>query len=191
MDAPERLADEKLVALLIQGSEAAFTVIYKRYWTVLYSQAVRMLRDEGEAQDVVQDLFTALYIRRGSLQAGTRIASYLYVGLRNRIINLIQQRKVRVDYVAALMGYPEPSADTVSSALTEKEILSAMDDEVGRMPGKMRQAFVLSRVEDLSNKEIAELLNVRESTVKTHINNALKLIRARLRGFTGLFSILL
>ncbi len=183
----KNLTDEELVALLIQGSEAAFTMIYKRYWTVLYGQAVRMLKDEDDAQDAVQDVFAALYGRRGSLKADTRIATYLYVALRNRIVNLIQQRKVRVDYVAALMGYPEPSADTVSSAVTEREIQRAMDEEIGRMPAKMRHAFVLSRQEDLTNKEIAKLLAVRESTVKTHINNALKIIRVRLKGFTGLF----
>jgi RNA polymerase sigma-70 factor, Bacteroides expansion family 1 len=183
--------DEELIPLLIKGSREAFECIYKRYWGILYSQALRLLRDEDDAKDVVQDLFVALYANERKIQPDTRIATYLYVALRHRVINRIQQRKVRSDYLDTLSNYPEPQGETIISNITEKEIKQVMDDEIDRMPPKMQQAFELSRKEYLSNREIAQQLDIQESTVKSHVNNALKLIRIRLKGFTGLFSFLL
>ncbi|SEM08232.1 RNA polymerase sigma-70 factor, ECF subfamily [bacterium A37T11] len=183
--------DAELLSLLKSGNHGVFTYIYKQYWTIMYSHALRMLKNEDDAQDVVQELFLTLYSKASTLKDGSNIESYLFITLRNKILNLIQQQKVRADYLEVLMQYPEPSANTVIASIQEKEIREAIEAEIARMPSKMREAYELSRKENLTHKEIAVQLHISEPTVKSHISHALKTIRQRLRHFMTLFSMVI
>ena len=70
--------DLELINLLKSGDQNAFTEIYNRYFRVLYLHAVRRLRDEDEARDVVQELFASLWLRRDTLQPRNNLSHFQY-----------------------------------------------------------------------------------------------------------------
>ena len=172
--------DQELTVLLKQGDQLAFTEIYNRYWAEMYYHAFRMLKDEESAKDVVQDIFSNLWSKSGSLHEEIKLSGHLYIAVRNKIFNLIAKNKVRNDYLSSIAAYVTEVAND-ASLLDEKELLALVEAEIQNLPPKMREIFELSRKENLSHKEIAEKLNISDQTVKKQIQNALKILKPKIR----------
>lgn len=85
--------DDKLLSLLIDRDNRAFSEIYSRYWPLLYKHARRMLKEEDESEDVVQEVFTKLWQKAPQLPSDTSIGAYLYVSTRNAILNFLVKIK--------------------------------------------------------------------------------------------------
>lgn len=179
--------DFELVSLLKEDDHAAYREIYYRYTGILFSHAFSKLQDRDEARDVVQEVFSTLWSKRSVIQFQLNISGYLYVTLRNKILNIMAHKKVKIEYISSLQNYlNETNADTDFLTRTN-QLKVIIEDEISKMPIRMREIFELSRKGHLSHREIAEELGISEKTVKDHVNNALKRLRLKL----GLFNYLL
>src|SRR6478752_4027010 len=98
MDSYKEFSDSDLVALLKEGRQSAFAELYNRYKATLLLHAVRMLKDDEEARDLVQELFAVLWAKRDQLVINRGFDSYMYGALKNRILNLIAHKKVIEKY---------------------------------------------------------------------------------------------
>lgn len=181
----EKAEDSKLLDLLSEGNEQAYIVIYNRYAPLLYIHAGRMLSDTGLAQDVVHDLFAAVWDKREQLNIAVSLKAYLYKSIRNRVLDLFAKDKVRLDYRNNLLQKGEP-VEEVEDKYQYRELEDIIDSELGRLPEQMRKVFLLSRVNEKSYKEIAEELQIAEGTVKKQIYMALKRLRQRIIYFIAL-----
>src|ERR1043165_4589178 len=114
MAAMGTLTDMELVDSLKSRSQAAFKEIYARYWHPLYLHAFHMLDDEDEAQDVVQELFIALWNKPECLSVHTSFKSFLYAAIRNRVLNQIRKSKTNQNFIQLLgQGITENDFNTV------------------------------------------------------------------------------
>ena len=182
--------DHELTVLLKQEDRLAFTEIYNRYWAEMYYHAFKILKDEEGAKDVVQDIFSNLWLKSSALHADTKLSGHLYITVRNKVFNLIAQNKVRSDYLTSIAAYmTEEVAE--SSLLDEKELMELVEAEIRNLPPKMREIFELSRKEGLSHKEIAKKLGLSDQTVKKQIQNALKVLKPKIRVVEAGFFVLL
>src|SRR5690606_7332014 len=111
------------------------------------------------------------------------LIGYLYVATRHRVLNRIRQKKNYDNLTDALAGFIHNEEGNIINVLTEKEISQTLDNEIQKLPSKMRVIFELSRKEQLSYNEIANELNISDKTVKKQISNALKIIRPQLNKF--------
>ncbi len=172
--------DEELLKEVQAGNRRAFELIYNRYKGVLYIHAYKMLRDEDEAKDVVQELFTKLYSKAGIIFVRTTLSAYLYASVRNRILDIIAHKRIKTDYLVSLEDFVRQGAYTTDQLVREKELAFQIEKEVSLLPEKMRQIFEMSRNANLSHKEIAAKLDISDKTVKKQISNAIKLIKVKL-----------
>ena len=172
--------DQELLALLRQEDKIAYTVIYDRYWAILFRHARKMTRNDEQAADVIQDLFTAIWLNASSLEVKSSLSSYLYTALRNRILKLIRHEQVKVNYLNTLPDFKNEGRNNTDELLREKELSTQIEEEISQLPPKMREIFELSRKAHLSYKQIAEETNIAEGTVKKQVYNALKILRAKL-----------
>ncbi|EOR95499.1 putative RNA polymerase ECF-type sigma factor [Arcticibacter svalbardensis MN12-7] len=170
-----------LLNLLRLGDNRAFTEVFNRYWDKMYIHALRMLEDEDEAKDLVQDIFASLWTKCNELQLHTNLAGYLYVATRNKVLNYIRQKKTRAGFEDALALYIDQNQYSVIDKICEKELASALESEITHLPEKMRKVFELSRYIHLSHKEIGLQLNITDHTVKKQIGNALKILRIKMK----------
>lgn len=175
------LSDEELIALLRGGDQAAFAVIYNRYWRMMYAHIYKMLRDEDEAKDVLQDVFSNLWIHYATFPENGNLPAYLYVAVRNKVLNLIRSQKYRDDYLSSLVAFADEMSNETLDALNERDLREAIEREIQNLPPRMRQVFEMSRKEDLSHKEIAERLGTSDETVKKQINKSIKAIKLGLK----------
>ncbi|WP_448138488.1 RNA polymerase sigma factor [Sphingobacterium siyangense] len=191
MDKYKLLSDSELVSLLKKRDRGAFAQIYDRYSMMIYYKINQMLREEDVSKDLVQDLFTAIWEKSDLIKDDVGISSYLYVASRNRVLRYIQRAKTKSDYLNEIGKYSLRVSDETLEKIDEKDLMLLITNEISKLPAKMREVFELSRLEDLSHREIAERLNLSESTVKKQVQNALKILKVRLSHYNSLGIILL
>lgn len=176
--------DHELVALLNEDDYHAYAEIYHRYAAVLYVHAHKRLRDREEAKDLIQELFTTLWMRRSCLELKTHLSGYLYAAVRNRVLKVVSHKQVESSYFKSLRESLLQEHAITDHLVREKELSALIEKEIEALPVKMRHVFNLSRKLHLSHREIAEELDLSEATVKKQVNNALKVLRIK---FSGLF----
>ena len=181
MKAYKKITDNELARLLNEADHAAYNEIYNRYFHVLYVHAYKKLRDEEQSKDVVQDLFATLWFRRGRWLANDNLAGYLFTAVRNRVFDLFARRQVEAKYTDSLKDYLETHSGAPADHLAREHDLSKyINRAVAKLPAKMRRIFEMSRKENLSHREIAGQLGVSENNVSKQVNNALRLLKAKL-----------
>jgi len=180
--------DHELIHLLKTGDTAAFSEIYTRFAPKLYRQAYQVLQNREETKDLVQDIFVALWNKRTEVQI-QHLAGYLHIATRNQVIKTIAHRKTTAHYFNWLQTVTEEGMATADYAIRERQLQQVIDNEVNKLPSKMRLVFNLSRKAHLSHKEIAVKLHLSEATVKTQVRNALRTLRSKLEAI--LYSVLI
>lgn len=172
--------DTELVALLKQGNEGAFAEIYERYSMKIFYQVYHVLQDEEEAKDLVQDLFITLWRKPERLHVDVNLGGYLYISARNRVFKVIRKQRVQRDYLSSIASFITDVCTETLDSVDERELRKLIQQEIDRLPPKMKEVFELSRNEHLSHKEIGEKLNISTHTVKKQVHNALNTLRLKL-----------
>ncbi|HMI01263.1 MAG TPA: RNA polymerase sigma-70 factor [Pedobacter sp.] len=179
MNANHLLLDNELAALLKEGDQEAFTELYKRFFKPLYIHAFKKMGNDGEAIDIVQDLFEFLWSKRNELEI-SNFSAYLYASIRNRIFTL----KVRSDrknvYLDSLKEFIDRGEFVTDAHIRERELAALIEREINALPAQMKKVFVMSRTEGLSHKDIAEQLGTSEHTVRTQVKKSLRILRSRI-----------
>lgn len=173
-------SDSDLVPLIKSGNGTAFKEIYDRYWTVLYLHGSRVLKDEEEAKDIVQELFVQIWNKGSELDFGNSLSGYLFRATKNRVLNHIAHKKVKSDYENSLKNFVQEGELITEEHLRAKELAIIIEKEITQLPTKMREVFELSRKEHLSYKEIGASLGISENTVRRQVSNALSILRTKL-----------
>ncbi len=177
------ISDSELVDLLISGDEKAFTQIYERYFGVLYVHAYKILQNEDEVKDILQDLFSTIWIRREKLNITSGLSAYLYKSVRNKIFDTLSHKKVATRYIDSLKAFVEQGYMNTDHLVRERELSALIEKGIVALPEKMRHVFELSRKGNYSHREIAQQLNLSEQTVRTQVKNALRILRVKLGAF--------
>jgi len=183
--------DEKLLSLLIDRDKLAFSEIYSRYWPLLYKHAFRMLKDGDESEDVVQEVFTKLWLKAPTLQSDTSVGAYLYISTRNAILNFFSKNQVHHAYLTDLGHFLDQAYEITDYLVREHILAKLIEDEIQKLPPRMREVFELKRKLNLSYKEIADVMSISELTVKTQMNKAISTLRAKFGNHLSLFLIAL
>lgn len=170
--------DEDLLKRLRNRDKEAFRYLYETYFSKMVLFAESFVYDEEEAKDLVQDLFCHLWEHAPRLEVKTSLRSYLVTSLRNRCLNVLRDRKIRDEHkdkvaeAAAFSGLEDEELD--------EEVVKKLHDALASLPEKMREIILLKIVDEKKNWEIAEELNIAETTVKTQVQRAYRLLRDRL-----------
>ncbi|MDY0904679.1 RNA polymerase sigma-70 factor [Pedobacter sp. CFBP9032] len=181
-------SDQELSISLGAGSRTAFAEIYERYWSLLLSHAIKMLKDEEKAQDAVQDVFQMLWEKSPTLNIHTSLSSFLYTSLRYRILDKLKRDKIEDRFLTTLQTEIESGVSSTDDAMAEKEFARKIEEGLNMLPPKMRTVFELSRMNDYSYREISKELNLSENTVKKQISNSLKILRKSIqKGYLLIF----
>lgn len=173
--------DQDLITLLRKGDHDAFTEIYKRYWSVLYLHARHMLRQEDQARDVVQEVFTLMWNKHAEFQPAINLNAYLYKSIRNRILNIIRHGKIKENYLADLGAFVDQELVQTDELVRYNDLKRLIEKEISNMPPKMREVFEMSRTEGLSHAEIAERLGISDLTVKKQVSKAVTMLRKKFK----------
>jgi len=182
--------ETQLITLLRQNDRKAFDELYYRYVPRLLAFSRNYIKDKDEAEEAVQEIFIRIWEKRKSLDESKSFKAYLFQSIKNYFLNLIRDRKTTYQ----LSDIPEevhPHNESIFEDLTYKEHEQTALLLIGSLPKVQQEIFILSRMEGLSNMEIAEKLNLSKRTVEHHIYLSLKYLKGKLVGKEALYATLL
>jgi len=176
-----KLSDAELSAFLKVGDHAAFTEIFNRYSALLYQHIFNKVRNAEEAQDLVQEIFSKIWARHAELELKTlNLIGYLYMVARNAVFDLLRH-KIHVDaYAESFTKFKAQEVAETDFLIREKQFMAIIEEEIAALPSRMREIFELRRVDNLSNKEIAEKLELSEHTVKDQMKKAIRILKPKI-----------
>ncbi len=147
--------------------------LYHDHHGWLQSWLRRRLGDRERAADIAQDTFLRL-LTTGRLPAGGEGRSYLVQIARNLVIDQWRRQRIEQAYLDSLAALPEPETPSLETRAMIVETLMQIDAMLDSMPGKVREAFLLSQFEGLTYMQIAERLQVSVSSVQKYMLRAIQ-----------------
>lgn len=171
--------EELLQKLQLDRDAVAFTTLYERYWEKLVTIAYLRLQCTMDAQEVVQEVFLDIWKRSENIQIRHTFNTYISAALKYKILTLLAKRKNEMNR-QAMIDLLETDSST-EQWLSYQQLRDELESTVQSLPEKCRLVFRLSREKGLSEKQIAETLNISLKTVESHMSRALKTLRASLR----------
>jgi RNA polymerase sigma factor (sigma-70 family) len=162
------------------GDRRAFEILYNEYMNELFSYGIRFIHDKELVKDSIQDVFLSMYTYSNQLKNPGSLRFYIYKTLKNSIIRKIKEKyRFRSQHNfddAFNLKFSIEDNDT----LDLEENLSILQDELSNLNLKKRELIFLKFSSGLTNKEIGELLNCNEETVKKQIQRILKFLRDKI-----------
>ena len=170
------ISDQKLIQLIAQGNELAFSQLFDKYWKSLSNAAYKVLKDREAAHDIVQEIFVDLWSKRASLSV-EYVSAYLHTAVKYRVINYIQKHEVPMLSLDFVDGFK--NLNPTEELINLQELDEQLGQLINELPEQCGKVFRMSRFDYMSNKEIAQQLNLSVRTVENHIAHAIRLLRPK------------
>jgi len=188
----EPLSDEEVVARVLAGETGMFEVVMRRHNQRLYRVARAILRNDDEAEDVMQDAYVRAYEHLDQFAGRAKFSTWLtriavhealarqHRGNRYQILDPISEREGDpMDRFASMAPNPEQQTSNT-------EVRRLLEDAVEKLPDAYRTVFMLREVEEMSTTDAAEALEITEENVKVRLHRARALLRKSLYARAGM-----
>lgn len=173
------LSDDQLLELIASDREDAFQTLVERHVDRGYAVAYRILQNGPDAEDVVQDAFLQVWTRREMWQSGrAKFSTWLFRVVSNRCIDFL--RKPRAETVDELPELEDGSCDQ-SQDLERRQATEQLEMAMTKLPDQQRIALVFSYNENMSNGEIAEIMDTTVSAVESLLKRGRQKLRELLK----------
>lgn len=176
--------DELLQKQLNAGEVTALEYLFHQYYDDLCRYTLVFTKDIAIAENIVQDLFVYVWEHRETIEIHLSFEAYLYQASRYKALNYKRDKSRKEDKLLILV---EQSNGRVSvgadEAIEFKELNKIVWKAIELLPNRCQQIFRLSRTEELSYREIAELMNISISTVDNQVNAAIKKIKIHVKRY--------
>ncbi len=186
-NALSQLSDPEIVQGIRQGRESAFEQMFRTYYERLVHYAGSMLKDEDEAEEMVQTVFLGIWEKRESLEITLSLKAYLYRAVHNHCLNRIKHYGVRETHREYSLYYQPQGYDSVTDAIHGSELEERIERAVSRLPEQCQVIFRMSRFDELRYQEIADQLGLSIKTIENQIGKALRILRQELADYLPFF----
>lgn len=188
----KKISDMVLVERFKKGSIEAFEEIVERYESKVYNLAMRFMRNQEDAEEVIQDVFTTIFRKVAGFEGKSAFSSWLYRIVINAAFMRLRKRK---QYNTVSLEDLSPTArafyldrevltnsrsDTIS---INRELRTVLQAAISRLPAQYRAVFVLRDVDGLSNQEVGEILDLSVPAVKSRLHRSRLMLRKRLQRY--------
>lgn len=164
-----------------ENREAYFEALFHTYYKQLCRFSFRIVHDKDKAEDVVQTCFINFWQKRESVTIQTSFKAYLFRAVYNRSINEYTRSKKIINEELSVLNEASGSiSDDPELLLQAQDVQKKIDQAIAAMPDGCRTVFMLSREDQLSYKEIAEMLQISVKTVENQMGKALRIMREHL-----------
>lgn len=190
MNDADNLIEIKLISELKKGSLKAFDAIYDMYVKRLYVYCLQYTKSEEDAEEIVQDVFVRLWINRENIRQVETLRSLLFIMSKHHLINAYRTRINSPVYEDYVKYQDNISAEVQGHPLEYEEFVKQLKTALYKLPVTQRQVIEMSKLKQLTNKEIALELELSEQTVKNQLSLGLKKLREELKNLPILFWLL-
>ncbi len=172
--------EKTLLAEVARGNEAAFAALFHLYRARIYSFVFRMSGSAQSAEDVTQDIFAKIWQTRAGLVKIENFNAYIFRIARNRFLN-IMKRMAKETLIMQHMEKKSSRAEEAYEMFERKELGQLFHFAIEELPQKQKQVFRLSKEQGMKQEEISEQLSISVVTVKSHMTQAFRTLRKKLK----------
>ncbi|MEG0795778.1 MAG: RNA polymerase sigma-70 factor [Odoribacter sp.] len=170
--------EDLFIERINQKQRGAFYELFRDFYDSLVLFAMKYVGEQGEAEDIVQDLFVAVWEKKDNFLSYNSFRIFLYNSVRNTCLNSIKHRKVEEKYADYSFNHAE-FGESEDWDILEEEIYRKLFKAIDELPPRCREVFLLS-LDGKKNGEIATELHIALLTVKTQKKKAVAYLRQRL-----------
>jgi RNA polymerase sigma-70 factor (family 1) len=185
--------ERELLSRIAQSDEAAFTEIFHHYSQRIWMFVVKKAKSESVAEEIVQEVFLKLWVKKEMATDIEDLASFLYTMAANQLYDHF--KKVAGDSRKLENLWLQVQQATISNPVEEaidfRESMHLVHQAIEQLPPQRKKIYVLNRMEGLSYEEIAQQLNISKSTVSNQLVEASRFIREYIKGTGGATILLL
>lgn len=180
-EAVSPFSDEEIVKRVLDGDTAVFELIVRRYNQRLFRATRAILRDDGEAEDVMQEAYVRAFVNLDQFAGDAKFSTWLTKIAVYEALGRLRRAKRQEELPEAM-----DSSDNPERTAYGRELQSAIESAVDALPPLYRTVFVLREVEEMTVAETADCLGITEESVKTRCHRARAFLRIRLERVVGL-----
>lgn len=172
------LNEKELLLLVANGDQVAYKKLFIHYWDQVFSTALLFTKSREVAQDLAQDIFAHIWIKKEKLAEVEHFEGFLFVTSRNLILDRLRKKVFVPENENYLYKYFEEENLLAPHYQMElKEMEELLHQGINILPQRQRVAFYLSRFKGLRHKEIAAKMGISPESVKSHIVRAVVSLR--------------
>lgn len=172
------ISEDKFIRQINNKEIGAFRLLFERFYNYLVLYAMKRVQQREIAEDVVQEVFVAIWENAKVYNSFVGFRSFLYDAVQNRCIDYLKHKAVEDRYVVYSLAHHDDEGEREYDLMRE-EIYRELYLAVNELPDRCKEVFEL-HLQGKKNEEIAELLSLSVQTVKTHKKNAVRFLKERL-----------
>lgn len=187
------MTDKETVLLdrICKRDQSGLEALYKTYYTRLYILAFRYVKNQEQAEEIVNDVFLKIWQEAARLTITQSLSHYLSRSIVNTSLNHINKEKKEISRQDKyLSDFNESEADEDEALLLEEQLLK-LEKALNQLPPQCKKVMMMSKFEKLKQQEIADTLNISIKTVKNHLTQGYEKIRSILTKELLILAILL
>jgi RNA polymerase sigma-70 factor (family 1) len=169
--------EPELLRLTAQGDESAFKSLFDQYWDHIYSVAFHLTKSVPLAEDLVQEIFLKIWIKRKELNGIEQFDNYLFIVARNHIYEALKKEQRESRLRQPLLDWFEQQLATPEQQLLLKESTELIGQAIARLTPQQQAIWKMTRELGMSHEQVARELNLSRNTVRNHLVNSLKTMR--------------
>ena len=170
--------ESSLIALCLKGDRKAQYALYSRYSNAMYNVCYRMVGNEAEAEDILQESFMDIFRRLDSFRSESSLGAWIKRIVINHCLNVFKKRRIRFEEIS------EKASDVPETVYQDDEAIvyevKRVKDAIMKLPDGYRQVLTLYLIEGYDHAEIADILGIQETGSKSQYSRARAKLRALL-----------
>jgi RNA polymerase sigma-70 factor (ECF subfamily) len=173
--------EKELLQQIAAGDEKAFCRVFSEHWQNIYGVAFMLTKSAVLAEDMVQEIFLKIWIKRAHLPEVENFRNFLFVVARNHIFSELRKQSNEVSFTEQLIDYFTETRKDPEKALVHKQASEMISKAIEQLSPQQRVVYELSRDKGLTRDQIARQMGISPNTVRNHMAGALEQIRQYLQ----------
>lgn len=173
-------SDKDIVAKILGGNTRNFTVVVKNTEKLVAQIVRKMTTNEDDQKDLVQDIYLKVYLNLTSFQFNSKLSTWIANIAYNTTINYLQKKKIQIIEIETTLESKLELSENPELLAIKTENLEILSKEIDKLPPLYKTLITLYHLEELPNKEIAEITNLPEGTIKSYLYRARNILKDNL-----------
>ncbi|MBO9732662.1 MAG: RNA polymerase sigma-70 factor [Chitinophaga sp.] len=171
------ISNAQLLQLVAEGNENAFQQLFHHYADRIYGVAYTYTKSAHLSEEIVQDVFVKIWLKRAALPTVKNIADYIFIIARNRILNELRRLRLEKDYLRQLLSEEAQGLRSPESEYVLKESRGLIINAINNLPPQQKVIYQLNQLHGIKLGEVALQLGLSRNTVRNHLSRATQSIR--------------
>ena len=174
----ETYNETEIITLVSQGDEQAFARLFAHYQNKIYGVALKLTRSTTLAEEIVEDVFLKIWLKRGDLLQIQNFSAYLFTITRNHVYKSLKQIAKNYQTVYLTENIQTIAPGSTEDYVIDKEYTRLLHEAITRLPKQQKEVYSLIKERGLKREEAASVLDLKPDTIKFHLAEAMKNIRS-------------